>query len=141
MPLSDHEQRLLDQIERALYAEDPKFASAVRASDLRTHVRRRLWRSAGLLVLGLVVLLVGVVSKQPVVGVLGFVIMLTALFLALTSFKRISSGDSGKLRVVGSERRGKSTGGRPARAARPKTSFMERVEERWRRRWDERGRG
>jgi hypothetical protein len=26
VPLSDHEQRLLEQIERALYAEDPKFA-------------------------------------------------------------------------------------------------------------------
>ena len=30
MPLSDHEQRMLDQIESALYAEDPKFASSVR---------------------------------------------------------------------------------------------------------------
>ncbi|RZL78658.1 MAG: DUF3040 domain-containing protein, partial [Rhodococcus sp. (in: high G+C Gram-positive bacteria)] len=27
MPLSEHEQRMLDQIESALYAEDPKFAS------------------------------------------------------------------------------------------------------------------
>ena len=35
MPLSDHEQRLLEQIERALYAEDPKFASTVRTTDLR----------------------------------------------------------------------------------------------------------
>ena len=46
MPLSDHEQRLLEQIERALYAEDPKFATSVRATDLRTHYRRRLIRSA-----------------------------------------------------------------------------------------------
>ena len=36
MPLSDHEQRLLEQIERALYAEDPKFASTVSSTDLRT---------------------------------------------------------------------------------------------------------
>jgi hypothetical protein len=35
MPLSEHEQRMLDQIERALYAEDPKFASSVRASRMR----------------------------------------------------------------------------------------------------------
>ena len=41
MPLSEHEQRLFDQIERSL-AEDPKFASAVRASDPRFHTRRRL---------------------------------------------------------------------------------------------------
>ena len=41
VPLSEHEQRLFDQIERSL-AEDPKFASAVRASDPRFHARRRL---------------------------------------------------------------------------------------------------
>ena len=141
MPLSDHEQRLLDQIERALYAEDPKFASAVRATDLRTHVRRRLWRAGALLIVGIVVLLVGVVSKQPIIGILGFLVMLLALFLALTSYKRVASAEAGKLRVVGSEGRGKPTGGRQSRGSRPKTSFMERVNERWQRRWDERGRG
>jgi hypothetical protein len=44
---SEHEQRLFEQIERSL-AEDPKFASAVRASDPRFHARRRRvagWRS------------------------------------------------------------------------------------------------
>lgn len=35
MPLSEHEQRLLDQIERELYAEDPKFASTVRGARFR----------------------------------------------------------------------------------------------------------
>ena len=38
MPLSDHEQRMLDQIESALYAEDPKFASSVRGGTLRAPV-------------------------------------------------------------------------------------------------------
>ena len=33
MPLSEHEQRLLEQMERALYAEDPKFASTLRSAD------------------------------------------------------------------------------------------------------------
>ncbi|MCU1592022.1 MAG: hypothetical protein JWP11_3278, partial [Frankiales bacterium] len=36
MPLSEHEQRLLDHIERALYQDDPKLASTVRSTDLRT---------------------------------------------------------------------------------------------------------
>ncbi len=35
MPLSEHEQRMLDQIESALYAEDPKFASSVRGGAFR----------------------------------------------------------------------------------------------------------
>ncbi len=42
MPLSEHEQRLLDQIEQALYAEDPKFASAVRSARTRSRGRRSL---------------------------------------------------------------------------------------------------
>ncbi|GAA3106389.1 hypothetical protein GCM10020254_60330 [Streptomyces goshikiensis] len=29
VPLSEHEQRMLEQMERALYAEDPKFATAL----------------------------------------------------------------------------------------------------------------
>ena len=41
MPLSDHEQRLLEQMERALYAEDPKFATTMRGADLRRRYRRR----------------------------------------------------------------------------------------------------
>ena len=53
VPLSDHEQRLLEQIERALYAEDPKFASTVSSTDLRTHARRRVRRAIVLLILGL----------------------------------------------------------------------------------------
>lgn len=45
MPLSDHEQRMLDQIESALYAEDPKFASSVRGGGFRAPTARR--RPAG----------------------------------------------------------------------------------------------
>ncbi len=47
MPLSEHEQRLLDQIERALYAEDPKFASTVRGGRLRKPTRRRRLQGCG----------------------------------------------------------------------------------------------
>ena len=61
MPLSEHEQRLLDQIERALYQEDPKFASSVRATDLRTHMRRRLRRAGLVLALGFALLLAGLI--------------------------------------------------------------------------------
>src|SRR5660397_178924 len=61
VPLSEHEQRLLDQIERALYAEDPKFASSVRASDLRTHLRRRIRRGIALFLIGFALVFVGLV--------------------------------------------------------------------------------
>jgi hypothetical protein len=142
VPLSEHEQRLLDQIERALYQEDPKFASTVRQTDLRTHMRRRLRRAGFVLALGFVLLLAGVVSNNPPISVAGFVVMVGALLLAMTSWKRLGQGgtpDPG-LRIAGSEgrpRRGKP--GKPGKAPRSSGSLSERLEERWKRRWEERG--
>lgn len=92
MPLSEHEQRLLDQIERALYAEDPKFASSVRGGRLRKPTRRRRLQGVLLFVLGLVLLVVGVAvralwlaSSFPVLSVVGFLLMLGGAVLAVTS--------------------------------------------------------
>ena len=56
MPLSEHEQRLLEQIERALVDDDPKFASSVRTGDRRLKARRKLQLGALLVVVGLAVL-------------------------------------------------------------------------------------
>ena len=69
MPLSEHEQRQLDQIERALYAEDPKFAQAVRAKDPRVHYKRRVVEAAIGFLLGVGLLLAGVISKLTLIGV------------------------------------------------------------------------
>src|SRR5919108_4803708 len=87
VPLSDHEQRLLEQIERALYAEDPKFASTVSSTDLRTHARRRVRRALVLLVLGMFALLAGVMVPSVPLGVAGFCIMLAAAGFAPSQYK------------------------------------------------------
>jgi hypothetical protein len=138
VPLSEHEQRLLDQIERALYAEDPKFASTVRSTDLRTHMRRRLRRAAFLLGLGFVLLVAGLPAQQPIISVVGFVVMLVALLLALSAWKRLGGGSSSaSLRSVGSTGGG---GGGALKRAKERGSARDRLEERWKRRWDERGR-
>ena len=145
MPLSEHEQRLLDQIERALYQEDPKFASTVRATDLRTHMRRRLRRAALVLVLGFALLLTGVVTQQYVVGIAGFGVMVGALLLAMTSWKRMGQPGQPDLHIAGgSERPRPNRGGSGSRRVRPPSSgssggMMGRLEERWKRRWEERG--
>jgi hypothetical protein len=152
VPLSEHEQRLLDQIERALYQEDPKFASTVRATDLRTHMRRRLRRAAFVLALGFLLLMVGVVSKLYAVGIAGFLVMVGALLLAMTSWRRLGqpSGGAPDLRVAGgperSARGARSGGGAGKKLRRPGSStsgsgggLMGRLEERWKRRWEERG--
>lgn len=133
MPLSEHEQRLLDQIERALYAEDPKFASTVRASDPRNRARRRLWQSGVLFVVGVLLLFTGVIVGQKVgyaVALTGFLVMFGAAVLAATSWKRVNGREP--LRLVGSER--------PAKTRIRKASMLDRMEQRWRRRDDERGR-
>lgn len=131
VPLSEHEQRLLDQIEQALYAEDPKWANTVRISDPRSHYKRRLVKASIGFVLGVVLLMVGVVNYIPL-GVGGFVVMLAACLWGLSSWKRMNG--FGEAPAAGPaahpSRVGRRGGSRP--------SFMERMEERWRRRHDER---
>ncbi len=145
MPLSEHEQRLLDQIERALYQEDPKFASTVRQTDLRTHMKRRLVKAALVLVLGFGVLLVGVTRPpglpQALIGIAGFALMVGALVLAMTAWKRMGQGTT--TLTPESDPRQPGRGGSGGRPSRPKSKssggFMTRFEDRWKRRWDERG--
>jgi Protein of unknown function (DUF3040) len=122
VPLSEHEQRLFEQIERSL-AEDPKFASAVRASDPRLHARRRLLVAAGVIVAGLALVVFGTVNKTPLLGVAGFVVMLGAAAFAMQSHRRSQGPD---LRVVG---------GGAARSTRSRrSSLVDRLAERWRQR-------
>ena len=146
MPLSEHEQRLLDQIERALYAEDPKFASTVRSTDLRTHMRRRLRRAGIVFAIGFVLLIAGVPTNSFAVGVAGFAVMFCALLLALAAWKRLGSAPTTTLRVVGEEgaprpgRAPRAGGSRRTSTPRPSAGgWRHRLEERWNRRWDERG--
>lgn len=135
MPLSEHEQRLLDQIEQALYAEDPKWANTVRTRDPRNHYKRRLIKASIGFVLGVVLLMVGVVTTFTPLGVAlgvgGFVVMLAACLWGLSSWKRMN-GFGADPAASRPQQPGRNVG----RGPRP--GFMERMEERWRRRHDER---
>lgn len=135
MPLSEHEQRLLEQIEKALYAEDPKFASTVRSTDPRARARRRAWVGAAVTVLGVIVMISGLVmpvtvASIPVVGVAGFLVMFAGAVFAATNWKRMTGREP--LKVVGG-----TAGGTRQRAGR--ASLLDRMEDRWRRRDQERG--
>lgn len=122
MPLSEHEQRMLDEIERALYQDDPKFATSVNVSRIR---RRRPIVAGGLFVAGLVALVVGVIATQSllalgvVVSVIGFLTMVTAVGLFVF-------GQPGARAARNAER-----------APRNNSSLGNRMEERFRRRFDE----
>ncbi len=127
MPLSEHEQRLLEQMERALYAEDPKFASALRGADLRSHFRRRTYQALAVFVLGVVLLMAGVITTIWPVSVLGFLVMLAGAVFAVSSWRRIPG--PGEAPMAGPvPRRGSA-----------RSRFMDRIEQRWRRRRDEQG--
>ena len=87
MPLSEHEQRLLDQMERALYAEDPKFATSLRsANGVRASRGRAVLGVLGVLV-GLGLILAGVSSTIIALGVGGFALMLLGAVIAYSAFR------------------------------------------------------
>lgn len=158
MPLSEHEQRQLEQIEQALYADYPKLAQAVRAKDPRIHYKRRVVEAAIGFLLGVGLLLAGVVSQYIFVGVGGFVVMLACAMWALTSWRHMGGAPSGRgfglarnpggprgggARSTGpgrdqggarSQRRGRKQGKDRRRGRSGGGGFMERLEERWRRR-------
>ena len=90
MPLSEHEQRQLEQIEQALYADYPRFAHAARRSDPRVHYKRRVVEAAFGFLLGIGLLLGGVVSMIIWIGVAGFVVMLACAMWALTSWRHMT---------------------------------------------------
>jgi Protein of unknown function (DUF3040) len=129
VPLSEHEQRQLEQIEQALYAEHPRFAKAVRAADPRVHYKRRVIYAAALFVIGVALLPVGV-STYIAISVVGFVVMLASCYWAAMSYRRMNGMATGKIQLK--ERRAgrkDKLGGR-----RSAGGLGERLEERWRRR-------
>ncbi|MFJ9349676.1 DUF3040 domain-containing protein [Streptomyces sp. NPDC101237] len=128
MPLSEHEQRMLEQMERALYAEDPKFATALEGSGLRSYTRRRVYQAAAGFLVGIALLMAGMVAKQIWVSVVGFLVMLGCAVLAVTGWRK-------------APKPGEQPAGAPQarRQVRPKRSVMDRIEERWQRRRDEQG--
>ncbi len=144
MPLSEEELRLLEQMERALVAEDPKLASTMRGTSFRRHARRRAYIAGGAFVVGVVVLMTGAVMQQTVVGILGFVVMLVAAYVALSSWRGQAAGDDQGEAADPHEPFTLIEGGRAQkRSGRGRShqqhSFMDRLEERWRRRRDQNG--
>jgi hypothetical protein len=124
MPLSEQEQRLLDEMERNLYQNDADFVATVGAGRGRTNYRGIIL-GAVLVVVGVVTLLVGVGSRLPVVGVLGFLVMFAGVFLALTPARRPKAG----LQPESHEES-------PRAQAKRSSGFMDNLNDRWERRQD-----
>lgn len=127
MPLSEYEQRVLEQMERQLTSDDPRLANT-----LTSRGRRRVSRyvlAGGGAVVGLLLLVLGAVASRAWLGVLGFVVMFAAVAFAFARPR--SAGPAGVVRPDG----------RVDRAKRPRSAgFMTRLEERWQKRRDAGGR-
>ncbi len=123
MPLSEHEQRLLEQMEKALYAEDPKFASSLRSAPGARAARGRAALGVLAVLAGLGLLLAGVATTIIAVGVVGFVVMLVGSVGIYSAFRVRVADDA-------------TPAPSPAPDARSRKSpgFMDRMEDRWRRR-------
>jgi len=139
VPLSEHEQQLLEQMEQALYAEDPKFASQMQGAGARAAARRRVAIGVVGVVAGLALVLVGV-NTTMWIGAVGFALMVAAVAFALTPPRR-GKAALGTVQPDGSVRRsaprGKpGQGAKGTKGARSAGSFMHRMEERWDRRRD-----
>lgn len=122
MPLSEHEQRLLDEIEQALYAEDPKFASAVRSARSKSRRRSSLLTAVLGIGLGLGLVLVGLLATVIVLSVVGFVLLVASCAYAMQSVRHRGATGSGA-----------ESAPRPPRSG----GMRNRMEDRLRRRFDE----
>lgn len=115
MPLSEHEQQLLAQLEKQLHADDPRFVTSMGSRAVKGASTRNIVLGIVIAVVGLLVLLGGVVLKSVLLGVLGFVVMGAGVYVAtLRSGKPRPDGAGGK-------------GGPPRRSS----PFLQNLEQRW----------
>ena len=125
MPLSEEEQRILQEIEANLTATDPGLVQQVSETTLYRHASRAIkWAVVGF-VAGLVLLLL--TFTQLAFGVLGFLVMLGCLLVIERNVRKL--GKAGMQNITGSLRAG-SLGG-----------VFGSTSRRWRERWhrDDRG--
>jgi len=123
MPLSEHEQRLLDEMERNLYQSDGDFVAKVGGRRSRPGYRSVV---LGILVvvLGIATLVTGVFIQLSIVGIVGFVLMFGGVMLAIAPGRR----------PRGSAEKSGGAGGSTSRTTTP--GFMDRMNDRWERRQD-----
>lgn len=117
MPLSEHEQRILDEIERRLTEDDPKFARGVGGSTPHGRSVRRLRRAIAGFMAGFCLLIAAIVYPAGFLGLglASFVVMLPCAVVIATTAKSL---------------------GRERTPAVGRASWFTKMEQRWRKRFD-----
>lgn len=127
MPLSEHEQKMLDEMERQLFADDPRLARAFAPKATPRRSGRRILIGLGTVVVGLGVLVLAVSLPAIWLGVIAFIGMLAGAVFAVTgssSSKGKGTTDGGGGGGSGPSTPGGGDGG----------TFMRKMEERWEKR-------
>ncbi|MDQ6934847.1 MAG: DUF3040 domain-containing protein [Actinomycetota bacterium] len=146
MPLSEEELRLLEQMEQALAAEDPKFASALQGRSLRRPGRLRALVAAVVFLAGIALLMVGAIAALTWLGIIGFLVMVASATVGLAAWRghrapAESSTQRESHEVPGEQAAfsvidGGKSSRRPRRTRKTTGTFMQRMEQRWQRRRD-----
>jgi len=134
MPLSEYEQRVIDDLERSLLRDDPKLAQAFRSSPPQPYARI-IGVAVGVL-LGIAMLILGSVMDRALLVAIGFGVIFTSLAWAA------STRNSRRLNVA--EKQFDYVNLSPKELATTNASeqngrFMDRLEDRWNRRQSELG--
>src|SRR2546426_8794400 len=119
MPLSEHEQRILEEIERRLVADDPKFAREVSAGGAQGKALKRVKRAVAGFVLGFTLLIVGLFlggQRLVIFGIAAFAIMVGSAAVIGSGIKQVT------------QERGAETAKR--------RGWFARMEDRWRKRYE-----
>jgi uncharacterized membrane protein YkgB len=120
MALSEHEQRLLDEMERGFYQSEADVMQAGSSEHRRLNYRS-LVLGIVVVIVGIGVLIGGVAAQQLWLGLIGFAVMLGGVMLMLSR----RSSDALTVEDITST----PSGGGSSKASR--ASFSERMERRW----------
>ena len=127
MPLSEQEQRLLEEMERSLYRNDADFVATVSGRGGRHNYTTIV---VGILVgiLGVAAIVTGVAIRLPIIGVAGFVVMFVGVLVAISAPRALGAAPE----------EGQAPGqGTPASGKVSRPDFMQRMNDRWEKRQDD----
>ena len=152
MALSEEELRLLEQMERALAAEDPKFVSTLQGRTLRRAARMRTVAAGVVFVGGVALLMGGAMAQRTWLGIVGFLVMLASATMGLAAWRghrgpqeRVPGSAAPfdehphRFEVLDGGRAGKQKHPRRQARARRQGTFMQRLEQRWQHRREQGG--
>ncbi|MGC0273504.1 DUF3040 domain-containing protein [Pseudactinotalea sp. Z1739] len=124
MPLSEYEQRVLEELEQQLRSDDPKLADTISGRAGRKPLQIGLG-IVGLLG-GLAALVGGLAGGHLWLSAVGFLLMFAGVLVAMSRPKGQPDGDASNVHPI--------RGGGGGKTAPRDSGFMDKLEERWDRR-------